>query len=44
MLPDAGQAPDGVGAVVMPNLDNHRCYQGALERQQRLYAELVADR
>ena len=45
VLPDAGQVPlETVGAVVMPNLDNHRRYQGALERQQRLYAQLAADR
>ena len=45
VLPDTGQVPlETVGAVVMPNLDNHRCYQGALERQQRFYAELAADR
>ena len=44
VLPDAGQTPDGVGATVMPNLEHHRRYQGALERQQRLYAQLAADR
>ena len=45
VLPDAGQVPlETVGAVVMPNLDYHRRYQGARERQQRLYDQLVADR
>lgn len=44
VLPDADQAPDGVGAAVMPNMDHHRRYQSALERQQRLYGQLAADR
>ncbi len=44
VVPDVGQAPDGVGAAVMPNLEHHWRYQSALERQQRLYAQLAADR
>jgi gluconokinase len=45
VLSDIGQVPlEIVGAVVMPNPDNHRRYQGALERQQQLYVQLAADR